>query len=127
MPSPFVISVSVKPTFEALAKAISSVDVEKRMRKMMEEYAYSVERYSKQVSPRKTGYMMGSIRPDIGKDIEIGTHNVKYAYWVHEGTRFMRSRPFMKWGLEFASKKFNDKAFADTLDDEFAKSFYKLK
>lgn len=35
----------------------------------------------------------------LGMSLEVGPHT-DYAYFVHEGTRFMKARPFLKWGAD---------------------------
>ena len=49
---------------------------------------------------RQTGTLMGSISHEKSSEntVDIGT-NVKYGIYVHEGTRKMKGRPFIKDGL----------------------------
>lgn len=66
-------------------------------------YSYLVERGAKIFSPVDTG----RLRSSIGVSLEVGggglssfiQPTVNYAIYVHEGTRYMKGRPFMEWGL----------------------------
>ncbi len=66
--------------------------------------AFTVERHAKILSPVDTGRMRSSIATSLGvRDrgiTSIVQTNVFYAIFVHEGTRRMRSRPFMRQGAE---------------------------
>lgn len=127
------VTVKVTPSFNELAKAFSKAgkDVTETARKFLSEFALTTESYSKQVTPVDTGRLRSSIATsfpigDRGTTAEVGTHNVKYARFVHDGTRRIRERPFMKFGLEFAVKKFNDRSFANRLDNSIRQSLSKL-
>lgn len=79
--------------------------------------AFQVERYAKLVTPVDTGRLRASIATSLGvlnRGItSIVQTNVNYAIYVHEGTRFLRSRPFMKQGVDRAKpeiEKFYQKA-----------------
>lgn len=73
--------------------------------KAIKKSAYLVESFSKPVTPVKTGRLRASIRSEF-KPLEarVGPHT-DYAFFVHEGTRRMKPRPFMKWGAEKATSK----------------------
>lgn len=127
------IEVRVTPAMNKLAKAYknASKNVVDVMRKAVEEFSFYTERYSKQVTPVDTGRLRGSIStefPTRGKGMEawVGTHNVSYAKFVHEGTWRMKARPFMKHGVEFAQKKYTDREFANKLDNELRLSLSRL-
>ena len=68
------------------------------------------------VTPVDTGRLKGSLTPDIDRRSLQGIvfSNVDYAEYVHEGTRFMTGRPFLRWGVA-NSQQFIDKVFADAL------------
>ena len=106
MPNPTItIHVDVKPPFDIIAQRFRSVDIPSAAQKGIEEYAFSVERYSKLESPIDTGRLRASIATDIGNlRARIAPH-VNYAIFVHEGTKFMSSRPFMSIGMEQAQAK----------------------
>lgn len=126
MPS---IEMKITPSLEKLANAMKRAgkDATKAMMDMLEEYARYTESYAKQTTPVDTGRLRTSIGYRMGNmEASVGTHNVKYATFVHEGTSKMRARPFLKWGFEFASRKFDDRAFASKLSKELANSLRKL-
>lgn len=60
----------------------------------------SIGRRSRQLTPVDTGRLRAShrevFRPMYG---EVGTH-VNYDMFVHEGTRFMRARPYLRNAVE---------------------------
>ena len=66
--------------------------------------AFEVERRAKILSPVDTGRLRASIATSLGivnKGItSIVSTNVFYAIYVHEGTRRMRGRPFMRQAAE---------------------------
>lgn len=68
--------------------------------------AFAVERYAKIVTPVDTGRLRASIATSLGvRDrgiTSIVQTNVNYAVFVHEGTKFMRGRPYMKQGVDRA-------------------------
>ena len=73
-----------------------------------------IERESKKVSPVDTGRMRASITDGIlFKSLygEIGP-TTKYAIYVHEGTRYVTSRPFMRWGFEAAVPNIRSAGFS---------------
>lgn len=93
------ITITVKPSFEEVAKRFDRIDLEKAIQEGIERFAFGIERYSKIRSPIDTGRLRASITTDIGNlRARIAPH-VDYALFVHEGTKFMRSRPFMELGL----------------------------
>lgn len=127
------ITVTISPTFDRVAKAYrrAGKDIEETMRNFISEYAALIDRYAKQVTPVDTGRLRSSISAefpiaDKGKTAMIGTHNVRYAKFVHDGTRKMRGRPFMKYGSEFAAQKFNDRSFNSRLDKKLRESLSQL-
>lgn len=68
--------------------------------------AFEVERRAKILSPVDTGRLRASIATSLGimnKGItSIVSTNVFYAIYVHEGTRRMKKRPFMRQAAEGA-------------------------
>jgi HK97 gp10 family phage protein len=104
---------------DKLVKALAGMprELKSAIQRSIEKSAYLIERESKLKTPRvydpigsgpSTGRLVGSIRTSLFESkAEIGTH-VEYATYVHEGTSVMRARPFMKLGLEAASKDINE-------------------
>lgn len=72
--------------------------------RVIQKFAFQVERESKIVTPVDTGRLRGSIASEIRPLQATIAPNVTYAVFVHEGTRFMRARPFMRWGLNSADR-----------------------
>lgn len=66
-----------------------------------------VERHSKIAAPVDTGRLRSSIQTEIGRFTATIFPSVKYAIFVHQGTRFMRGRPFMKIGEAAARRQIN--------------------
>ena len=51
--------------------------------------------------------------------------NTEYAVFVHEGTKYMRARPFMDEGVRQLGNQI-EKDISSRIDTEFAKAFKKL-
>lgn len=70
--------------------------------------AFAIERRAKILSPVDTGRLRSSIATSLGivnRGItSIVQTNVFYAIYIHEGTRRMRKRPFMKQAAEQSVK-----------------------
>jgi len=71
--------------------------------------AFAVEGEAKKGTPVDTGRLRASIATSLGiASRGLGSvvqTNVYYAIYVHEGTRYMRGRPYMQQGAEAASGK----------------------
>lgn len=105
MPS---LSVKVTPPFEKVGKAIQSIKLGIAMQKGIEKLAFQVEKDAKKVTPVDTGRLRASIGVDIGNLYARIAPDTHYAIYVHEGTRYMRARPFMQIGAERATSKMGD-------------------
>jgi len=77
--------------------------INKALKIAVKKSALLVERYSKMRSPFDTGRLASSINTRIGKFTATVSPTVDYANYVHDGTRYMRARPFMTQGLEDAT------------------------
>jgi HK97 gp10 family phage protein len=120
----FDIRLRFEPPLSEIANKFRNIDIEGFLSRKIRELAFLVERESKIVSPVKTGRMRASIRV-MGsgqKFRQIIQPNVDYAIFVHEGTRYMKGRPFMFWGATTAVADFNQ-TFAKDLDAEIKKNF----
>ncbi len=107
------ITVTIRPSLDRLAKAFGSVDVPSFISEKAKELAFMVEREAKLVTPVDTGRLRSSI---FTKGIPLGaivSTNVEYAAFVHEGTRYMRGRPFMELGVRHAGLGFGNKIARD--------------
>lgn len=116
------IKVEVSPSIDSLVKKFQGVEsiLVSKLKEGVLGYAYLVERGAKMFSPVDTGIMRGSIAVSYG--IMSGglsaliSPNVDYAVFVHEGTRYMRGRPFMEWGLN-AYRREGDKLILKKIDE----------
>lgn len=104
---PSEITVKVTPSLDKLGNAFSRVDMEKFMREETVKFAALTERFAKQITPVVSGRLMGSIghASILGEIAAVALTNIHYAIYVHEGTRFMRGRPFMEQGAKFAKQR----------------------
>ena len=122
-----MMSVTIKPSASSLAQAFMKQNVSSFLKKEVNRLAASVERYAKQLTPVKTGLLRGSISftpVSITLQSIVSTHR-DYAIYVHEGTMYMRSRPFMKYGAMFAQVGV-EREITQRLDKEFTDTFKKL-
>ena len=77
--------------------------------------AFYVEAEAKPVTPVDTGRLRASIGADKIEPFEaIISPHTDYAIFVHEGTRYMRKRPFMLWGSKKA-RPLIQQTFADEI------------
>lgn len=121
------ITITINPSLQKLAASIGAVDVQKFMRDEIYKIALLIERNAKQLTPVNTGALRSSISTSfliMGIGARVAT-NKDYAIFVHEGTRYMRSRPFMKKGAEFAEPQIAGQ-ISKRIDSEFALAFKKL-
>ena len=96
------INITIKPSAARLQKAYGNVGLRKFLMSEIERITFKIQRFAKQVTPVDTGRLRASISTRLG-DLEATTStNVEYALFVHEGTKFMRGRPFMEQGVQFA-------------------------
>jgi HK97 gp10 family phage protein len=102
------IRVTFKPSLGKLAGKFGNVKVQSFLQGKIRELAFLVEREAKQVTPVDTGRLRASIRvlPIIRPLEAIIQPHTEYAIYVHEGTRYMRGRPFMYWGAKSAAEGF---------------------
>lgn len=74
------------------------------LREASMQSAFTIERAAKILSPVDTGRLRASIATSLGVLTggigSIVSTNVYYAIYVHEGTRRMRGRPFMRQAAE---------------------------
>lgn len=96
------ITIDIHPSLGAVGKAIASIKTGYALQKSIRKTAFLIERYSKRGTPVKTGRLRSSIGVDLGNLYARIAPHTNYAGFVHEGTRYMAARPFMRWGLERA-------------------------
>lgn len=96
------IQIRVNPSFQSIGHAFKLIQLGAALQRAIERFSFVIERESKKVTPVDTGRLRASIVTDIGNlRAKIAPHT-NYAGFVHEGTRYMRARPFMMWGVEAA-------------------------
>lgn len=100
------LSVTINSNAEQLAKKFDK-DVE-RIKQFLEKAVHTasfvVFRTAKIRTPSDTGRLRNSMTNDIRGLTATIRPNTDYAVFVHEGTRYMRSRPYLKEGLSDAEK-----------------------
>lgn len=127
-------TVTIKPSLNSVGKSVSSVDTNSFLQKEINTIAFGVERFGKQLSPVDTGRMRASIQTfqAMGSSLEakvattlsaLPKYGVSYAIFVHEGTRYMRARPFLERGAKSAIEGYNENDMSRRLEAEFIKKF----
>lgn len=98
------VRITFKPSLSKLAGKFGNIKVQNFLQAKIKELAFLVEREAKQVTPVDTGRLRASIRvlPVIRPLEQVIQPHTDYAIYVHEGTRYMRGRPFMYWGAKTA-------------------------
>ncbi len=120
------INVTLKPSADKIAKAYGNADIRGFLSKHIEIIANKVQRFSKQVTPVDTGLLRSSIFTQPLGDLshKVST-NKNYAIYVHEGTRFMKGRPFMDQGVRFTQRNL-DGEIAEKLDKHLVSKLTRL-
>jgi HK97 gp10 family phage protein len=81
-----------------IGRNAAKLDMKTPLSKAIGKASFLLERRSKKLTPVDTGFLRSSIRVETlqsGLTAKVGP-NTDYAVYVHEGTRFMRARPFMR-------------------------------
>lgn len=115
------IQLTFEPSLEELGRKFKSINTNSFLRTKIKSLAFMVEKESKRNAPVDTGRLRSSIftsYQDAGETAIIRPDAaVNYAGFVHEGTKFMKGRPFMARGLQTALEGFVEK-LAKELDTE---------
>ncbi len=106
---PSQITVTIKPNLTTLAKKFGDVNINSFLNRKIKELSFLVERESKKVTPVDTGRLRGSIGVNLKSFSATIRPHTNYATYVHEGTRYMKARPFMFWGAKTATEGFDQK------------------
>lgn len=116
--------VTIKPDASGLANAFLRGNYHETLKREVNRIAMSVSRYAKQLTPVKTGHLRSSIQVSpAGLMLSaLVSTNVEYAFYVHDGTKYMRARPFLKYGAMFAQVGV-DHEIAKRLDESFTQAF----
>lgn len=96
------ISVTITPSFAQVGSMFQAIQMGAALQRAISVIAYQIERDSKKVTPVDTGRLRASIFTDIGNLRAVVAPHTEYAGFVHEGTRYMKARPFMMWGTDSA-------------------------
>lgn len=95
-------------------------EMAKNLDKAIKRIVLGIERDSKIATPVDTGYLRAShytrFQPLKG---EVGT-NTQYDRFVHEGTRFMRARPYLQSAVD-KNENFIDREFKNAVQDTLDK------
>lgn len=121
------LTVTVEPNLAGPARSLSTLNIPAFHIDELYKVALQIERVAKQLTPVDTGRLRSSIGTAMllnQKGVVVST-NVDYAVFVHEGTRFMRGRPFMAEGLNQVKGRIEGN-IKDRLDREFVKAFKSL-
>lgn len=123
------ISLTFVPPLDKLGKAISGVAVSSFVAFEINEIAMKTVSFGKQLSPVDTGLMRSRINQTIFATpsnlrgiVETG---VFYSIYVHEGTRYMRARPFLEQGANLASANFAGN-ISNRLEKGFIEAFKRI-
>lgn len=92
----------------------------KNLSKAISRSVFNVQRTSMKITPVKTGFLKRSHRTGMTSPLTGYVEpTASYALFVHDGTRFMKARPFLRDALEvedgFIQAEF-EQAVQDTLD-----------
>lgn len=120
---------TIKPSFASLGNAFNWITVGNLVSDTINKVAASTERYGKQLSPVDTGRLRASIHFSPSTPLTLKSvvaTGTDYAVFVHEGTRYMRGRPFMSTGAEMAMGNLMGEV-ASRLEQEFTDAFKSLR
>ncbi len=126
------IAIMTQPDIKKVGTKFIKLDLTRGIKETIELIIRTIERYAKQITPVDTGRLRASIGGGVfrgghypaGYGIKIGKFrgeigtNVKYAPFVHWGTKYMRARPFLSKSAEFAVRKLSGKPIEDRLSKE---------
>ena len=98
------IELTITPTWDEVRGCFNDIppQLDKEFDKTLAKIAFLIEGKAKERSPVRTGKMKASIFSHVGHLQATIMPTVNYAIFVHEGTRFMRARPFLLWGVQDA-------------------------
>lgn len=120
------VTITLEP--RGVGKSFQDIDMTEVIIPALNQMALSIERSAKQVTPVDSGLLRSSIRTHAGavgsaRTIQTDTH---YARYVHDGTRYMKARPFMKWGVDQSITAWEHGRWNVTIDKELRKRLITL-
>lgn len=94
--------VAIRPEghLEQLGASFKGIDLRAEIGQVIKKLTLRVEGEAKKVTPLRTGFLKSSILHRIEPLRGHIRPYAHYAGYVHEGTKYMKGRPFMQWGLE---------------------------
>jgi HK97 gp10 family phage protein len=114
------------PSLDKLGDVFKNIAVSNFVSFEINEIAMKIVGFGKQLSPVDTGLMRSRISQTIFSTpaslkakVETG---VFYSIYVHEGTRYMRGRPFLETGANLASANFAGN-ISNRIEKGFAQAF----
>jgi HK97 gp10 family phage protein len=91
----------------------------KELNDAIKKSIYMIERNAKGRTPVDTGRLRASYETTFAPLVGSISPTAYYAIYVHEGTRYMQARPFLREGIEMGKKSIQDyfeQAVAATLN-----------
>lgn len=114
------VNVTIKnlPQIKA-AFAVAPTNMRRNLNTAIRKSIYTIGSQSRKNTPVRTGRLRSSTRELLG-DLkgEVGTHT-NYDIFVHEGTRYMKARPFLAQAVNQSDEEvqaFMTRAVQQTLD-----------
>jgi len=92
----------------------------KNLDKAIKASTLLIERQSKINTPVRTGFLRSSHKTSFSPLRGVLEPMANYAVYVHEGTRYMKARPFLKEAVDSENNQVQDQfknAVQDTLDE----------
>lgn len=114
------VAFNVSPSLADLRKKYEKIPdgLEKNIGEALQKSALTVEGEAKKATPVDTGRLRASIYTLIERLSATIQPKTNYALFVHEGTKKLKGRPFMIWGLDNSKsqiKKYFDVAVKESL------------
>jgi HK97 gp10 family phage protein len=119
MPTTINVKITNLPQIKA-AFAKAPTRMAKNLNDAIRKASIAIQRQSMINSPVLTGRLRASHQTIFGPLKATIMPNVDYAIYVHEGTRYMRKRPFLYDAVQSEQRAVDDyfrKAVQDTLDE----------
>lgn len=105
------ITINTIPTLKRVNEKLSKIPrrIDKGLSALIKRTAFEIEGEAKKVTPVDTGRLRASIYTDIRPMFASIQPKTNYAIYVHDGTRYMKGRPFMT----IAAEKVGDRVGRD--------------
>jgi hypothetical protein len=99
-----------------MAFLLSPAVMTKNLNLAIRRVALNIERDSKKFTPVKTGFLKSSHNTSFSNLKGVIQPTANYAAFVHDGTRFMKGRPFLADSVE-VNEGFTDAEFEKAVED----------